>query len=358
MNRLSLFGIPLSLGLGLALLLWLLPGAPVDAALNDEFDRLDQRTPGRLGVYVKRLDDGELAEHDAERPWYLASAIKVPVAIAVLQLVQEGQLNLNDELQLRDGDRVDSTGGLVWAAAGSRYSLTTLLREMLRNSDSTAADMLIRRVGEDELNRRVQQMSPSGFGRITTLLQVRYDVYGELHEKAAGLSNRDILQIASVPPGDERLELLAEALGVERGQLKLGTLREAYERYYRRGLNSSTLPAYATLLERLVRGELLDAERQAQLFAFMGEDEYHDYRLQAGLPQGLPFIQKTGTQYRSACHMGVIRPEPVVEATVVVACVEDANQDEEAPSVLEAVGEAVYRAQQEVAQQPAEQGRS
>ena len=43
-------------------------------------------------------------------------------------------------------------------------------------------------------------------------------------------------------------------------------------------------------------------------------------RLEAGLPEDVPFIQKTGTQLERACHVGVIEPQDERRAIVVVAC--------------------------------------
>ena len=43
-------------------------------------------------------------------------------------------------------------------------------------------------------------------------------------------------------------------------------------------------------------------------------------RLEAGLPEDVPFIQKTGTQLERACHVGVIEPQDERRAIVVVTC--------------------------------------
>src|SRR5690606_12427278 len=111
--------------------------------LQERIALLDQRTPGELGVYIKHLGDGRELTHQADRYWYLASAIKALVAVVVLQRVDAGELSLDDELTLRETDKVDGAGALVWEEPGRRYSIRTLLHEMLQKSDSTAADMLI-----------------------------------------------------------------------------------------------------------------------------------------------------------------------------------------------------------------------
>ena len=60
--------------------------------MRQQVERIDQASPGSLGVYVKRLDTGETMAYGADRFWYLGSTVKVPVAIAVLQQVDAGTL--------------------------------------------------------------------------------------------------------------------------------------------------------------------------------------------------------------------------------------------------------------------------
>jgi beta-lactamase class A len=303
--------------------------------LHERIALLDQRTLGELGVYIKHLGDGRELEYQAERYWYLASAIKAPVAVVVLQRVDAGELSLDEQLTLRETDKVDGAGSLVWQEAGSRYSIKTLLEEMLQKSDSTAADMLIRKLGESELNSRVQALGIDGFGRITRVQQVRYELYGELHPEADRLSNQDLVQLAGLPR-EQRAASVARLLGSDAQALDAESLEQAYQRYYDRRLNSSTLKAYGALLEKLVRGELLSAQSTEQLFKMMGIDQYHAYRLEAGLPRTRPFIHKTGTQFRRACHMGVIDPRQK-NAIIVAACTEHIEQDE-AAQVLKQLG--------------------
>src|SRR5690606_24549760 len=134
--------------------------------------------------------------------------------------------------------------------------IAQLLQKSLQDSDSTATDMLIRRIGEDRLNDRIGAWTGGGFGRITTILQVRHDVYGALHPAARRLTNRQVLALRQAEAGEPRLAALAKMLGVSRAALGPGTFEEAFESYYRKGDNSATLEAFGKLLRRLVAGEL------------------------------------------------------------------------------------------------------
>jgi beta-lactamase class A len=315
------------------------------AALHQQISAIDAATDGNLGVYIKSLGDERSVSYAASRPWYLSSTTKVPVAIALLQKVEAGELGLEDRLTLREADYVDGAGDLLWTQPGTRFSVADLLEKMMVHSDSTATDMLIRMIGEEELNQRIQQMVPEGFGPVTTLLQVREDAYGEVHPRASMLSNLDFLALKSATPGEARMEALLAAIGVKRSAARVESLEEAFERYYQRGRNSSTLEAYGDLLEKLVAGEYLTAAHTALILEHMESITTGGDRIQAGLPDTVRFAQKTGTQVRRICNIGIVRPQLANAESnasiVVAACVEKFSSQKQAEGALRKVGEAM-----------------
>lgn len=342
----KLLALPALLGVGLAL--WAFTEQSYSdewpSTLESEIRQIDEKAPGRIGVYVKHLGDGEAMSFEADRGWYLGSAVKVPIAVAVLQSIDEGEHSLDDKMTLEAGDKVDGSGDLVWQDDGVEYSLRDLLNGMLIESDNTAANMLIRLIGEDRLNARTRKnVGSRGFERITDFTQVRRDVYGELHPDAGDLPNIELVKLASARFSQPRYDAVAAALSLKTDELNADSMEQAYERYYARNLNTSTLEAYGALLERLVEGELLSESSRDLLFKDMKIDRYDAYRLEAGLPSDVPFIQKTGTQLERACHVGVIDPlsEKQANTVIVVACAEAMDEADEAGAAFEQVGKAI-----------------
>lgn len=312
------------------------------AALRQQVERIEKATPGQLGVYVKRLDTGEVFAHQADRPWYLASSAKLPIAIAVLQEVEAGRLREDQELAVQDGDKVDGSGSVVWQDNGTRHDVQGLLRRMLMESDNTAANMLLRSAGHDVVARRARSLLGPRAGRITDFAEVRYGVYAEFHSDARKLSHEDLVRIAGAPQGPRRVQALARALGMPESQLQVRTMDEAYARFYRRGDNTAPLVDYGAMLERLVRGQLVNAEHQQQLYKDLKFDTYDAYRLEAGLPRTVRFIHKTGTQFQRACHMGVIDPQDGGRRAIIVAtCAEGLDEQKQAGRAFEALGRAI-----------------
>jgi len=310
--------------------------------LRQRLERIDGNSPGKLGVYVKRLDNGEAVGHHADQLFYLSSSVKVPIAIAVLQQVDAGQLTLGTRAVLQESDRIDGSGDVVWDRPGSSYTLDSLLTRMLGVSDNTAANMLIRAVGEDALNKTAASVLGKGFVKLTSLTDVRRDVYAELHPDARKLGNQQLLEIAAAKKGLQRVEAVRPTLGVPKSALTVTTLDEAYDRYYRRHFNTATLEGYGGMLEQLVRGKLLSAKSTESLFGYMKFGKRGDYRLEGGIPKSKMIIHKTGTQHRRACHMAVINPhQGGVKGIVVTTCASDMDDEKDAGGIFRRVGEAV-----------------
>ncbi|MBF9267224.1 serine hydrolase [Paracidovorax cattleyae] len=314
-------------------------------ALGSQVQKLERETPGQFGLYVKRLDTGETFAWQADRRWYLASSAKLPLAIAVLQEVQQGHLRLDEELRVEERDKIDGSGALVWQPVGTQHSIETLLRRMLMDSDNTAANLLIRTIGPDTFNTRAQAlMGARNVGTLTSFTQVRQEVYGELHPRAKELKPMDLVRVAAAPMGPQRVQAVARALDLKTSELQAKTMEEAYDRYYARGANTATLAGYGGMLEKLVRGQLLTPPHQQMLYKDLKFDTYDAYRLEAGLPRTVRFIHKTGTQYHRACHMGVIDPqEGGARAIVVATCAEGMDEMRQAGRLFEQIGRAITR---------------
>lgn len=305
------------------------------APLESRLEAIDQATPGSLGVYVKNLKDGSALSYQANRPWYLSSTTKVPIAVALLKKVEKGDLSLSQQLTLRKSDYVDGAGELQRTRPGTKFTVRSLLERMLVHSDSSATDMLVRLIGVSYLNAYLGE----GFGDFTTILQVRYDAFGELHPKAKNLSNTDFIEFKRAKTFEERLGMFTARLGLARDELVAPSIDEAFERYYRRGLNSASLEAYGEFLEKLVKGELLSQAHTEMMLGFMKKITTGERRLKAGLPKGVEFAQKTGTQIGRICNVGVVSPSG--DPVVVTACVEKFNDQAGAEDALKQVGEAM-----------------
>jgi beta-lactamase class A len=117
---------------------------PWQERLTTALERIDATPEGpRIGVYVRALASGESASFRAGQSWYLASTVKVPVAIAVLRGIARGDYQLDTPVTLRADDYVDGAGATNRHAVGVALPIRFLLEQMVIHSDNTASDMLI-----------------------------------------------------------------------------------------------------------------------------------------------------------------------------------------------------------------------
>ncbi len=311
-----------------------------------------------IGVYVRDLDTGVAARFQSSESWYLASTVKVPVAIAVLRGIERGQYKLDTTVTLEASDYVDGAGLTNRNPVGSALSIRYLIEQMIVYSDNTASDMLIGLVGVDALNALVAELVPQGFGRITRLAEVRRLAYGNLTPAARRLSGRELIQLNRQRSDADRMQMLSRFTGTPVAKFQLPSLEEAYDAYYASGLNSARLDAYGELLARLAEGQALGPASTDYLLRVMERVATGTHRIKAGLPPGVVFAHKTGTQRRRFCDAGIAYTPAAGADTaapttpphaghphraVVVACTRDELSLQRSELALRQIGAAVCR---------------
>ena len=122
-----------------------------------KLDQLLHTAPGTYSVCVWDAAGRQrysLHEHAVRSA---ASLIKVPLAIAVLDtIVAQAAFGLDTPIMLREADRVDGTGGVDAAPAGTSKTVRELIGHALRESDNTASNLLIELVGIERVNGWLQ----------------------------------------------------------------------------------------------------------------------------------------------------------------------------------------------------------
>jgi beta-lactamase class A len=227
---------------------------------------------------------------------------------------------------------------------GAQRTVRALIDQMIIHSDNTASDMLIDLVGLKAVNEVVQSLVPEGIGRITTLGDVRRQVYGQLTPAASRLSGVDLLAIHRERSDEARVRKMSQLLDVPVSRLRM-PLEDAYTAYYASGVNSGRLDAYGELLALLVDGRALGRPMTDYLLQVMERTATGTRRIKAGLPPDARFAHKTGTQRRRICDAGLITTPRHADAArvLVVACVRGDRSLERSEGALQQVGAALCR---------------
>lgn len=120
--------------------------------LKDQVRRAIKGYKGRAAVVIVDLDTKWRIEHDKDELIPSASIVKIPVMMAVFLASEEGKIKLDDTIELKQSDKAPGSGILKNAPAGSSYKVEDLVRFMITESDNTAANIIIDRIGINELN--------------------------------------------------------------------------------------------------------------------------------------------------------------------------------------------------------------
>jgi len=213
----------------------------------------------RFGIVVWDVTTGARASVDGDAGFPLASAFKLPLALAVLERVDAGRLTLDERVRVLPADVVTYASAVAEEYAKGRrtFSVEDLMTRMVRDSDNTAADTLYRLVGGARtVNAALRGAGIRGFA-------IRTDEAGLHRDFAAGRT------------------------------------------FARGGDNAGTPDAYATLLKELAastrpRTGPLRPSSADLLYDAMSASQTGIGRLRAGLPAKTVLLHKTGTSGRFA----------------------------------------------------------
>jgi beta-lactamase class A len=195
--------------------------------LQDQLRAVDQQLDGVLGLAVKDLSSGEEFFIHADEVMPQASSIKIAVLANLYLQVQQGKLNLGEQYIVRQEDLVPGSDIMLGLTPGvTRLTLRDLATMMIAVSDNSATNVLIGRVGMDNVNTMLE-----GLGLHSTRLR------------------RKMMDLKAAGEGRE---------------------------------NVSTPREMMTLLEIVYRGKLLNKEMTEDFFKMLGTHK------ESALLQGLP----------------------------------------------------------------------
>jgi beta-lactamase class A len=182
--------------------------------------------PGEVSLYAKNLDSGEAIGIRETEPVRTASTIKLAVMAALFDAVARGELQWSERLTITDAEKVAGAGVIESElSSGVQLPLEDVMHLMMALSDNTATNMILERFPADRVNAYLDRI---GLGSTRSLRKI-LGKNGPAGVSAAG---------------------------------KL----EKNQKY---GLGVSTPRDMVALVERMERGELVNAEASREMIAVM-----------------------------------------------------------------------------------------
>lgn len=222
-----------------------------------EVTALLDSAPGDYSVCVWNSHGGQVYGYREQVTRSAASLIKVPLALTVYALQGSTlRAKLDATVTLAESERVEGDGSFDRAPAGTSKTIRELVAHSLIESDNTASNLLIDRVGFDAVNRFLDQLG----------LQTRL--------------RRKFMDFAALAAGQD---------------------------------NTTTAREMCAIFFHMVR------QRYAELLDFLGQSVC-DHKLEAGLPPGTLLAHKVGDLPNVEHDAGIVfaSPEPYIVAALSV----------------------------------------
>ena len=266
------------------------PPATLESRVRD----LIATSGAEVAVAFRTLDGRQELLIDPDKPFHAASTMKVPVMIELFRQAHAGSLSLDDPLPIRnefhsivDGspfalDVGDDSDREVYAAIGKTMTLRQLCEAMITVSSNFAANLLIERLGVENIRRTVTAL------------------------------------------GAEGMQVLR---GVED------------QKAFDKGMNNTTTArGLLVLFDRLAHGTAVDPQSDTAMIGVLKGQKFNS-RIPAGLPPEILVAHKTGDITRICHDAGIVfAPTPYV-LVVLVRGIDDQKKSE---ALIASISKAVY----------------
>ncbi len=212
-----------------------------DRKLQEKINELvkAQQVRGVVGIYVKNLRTGKIAGFQADTLFPTASIVKVPILVGIMDKIQKGELQYNQDLEYKDSLLYAGVDILGSFKSGEKIELSKVMMLMLTMSDNTAS-----------------------------------------------------LWLQSLAGTGTRINEILDSLGLQYTRVNSRTPgREENRKQF--GWGQTTPREIATLMEKIYRGEVVSPKASERMLRVLGRN-YHDVN---GISQVPPYIfvaSKTG----------------------------------------------------------------
>ena len=233
--------------------------------------------PAILGVGLTNLESGQTFTFNGERRFPMQSVFKMLLGAAALSEIDAGRLRFTERFSLIDEQLSPPFSPISAAWPRQRdYSAKDLLEAAVSDSDNTAADVLMKRIG--------------GPGAVTAWLTTRHvpEVRVDRYERQL---QPQVYGMPSFRP-DWRTDA---AFAAARSAVPAPTRMAAMRAYMADPRDTATPRGMLEFLQMLDRRELVSPASTRMLVELMSRTPRGGNRLRAGLPKDAFLAHKPGT---------------------------------------------------------------
>lgn len=255
--------------------------------LKAQIERIIPRARGEVGVAIKHIESGTEVLVNADKMYPMASTYKVPILAEVFYQRAAGKLTLADRIEVTPADvHPGGTIALLLDGPGLQMSIHNLINLMMRVSDNSAADLLIAKVGADNVTARMKSLGLDNIRVDRSTLEMILDQEG-----------LDYATYGKLP-----MAQLRERLDTVDAQ----TAARANDRFNKTEKDVATPRQMNLLLEKIYLGQIVDRASSDEIMEFMNHSMIGQTRMPGALPEGTRVVHKTGTISGSTNDTGIV----------------------------------------------------
>jgi len=295
--------------------------------LRKQIEGVISEIEGEVGVAAKHIETGEELTINGDVYFPMASVFKVPVLVEVMAQIKEGRFTLDDEIGIQKTDQHMGSGYLSdLDVPGIILSIRNLINLMMMVSDNSATDILLTKVGAENVTNRLRSF---GLEKITvdrTCQHLIMDAIGMDYEKYKNL------------PLDETIE----AYRKERAK-NSQAFEQAPKQFTQIIKDQSSPQAMNRLLELIFKKEILDEESCDFILNIMLKCQTGERRLKGDLPRFVRVAHKTGTIGGTVNNAGIIYlPDDLGHVAITVFSKDTEDPTEDLEEVIAQIARFVY----------------
>jgi beta-lactamase class A len=295
--------------------------------LRNQIESITKGVEGEFGVAAKHIETGEAIFVNGDTYFPMASVFKVPVLVEVMAQILEGRFTLEDEVSIQKNDQHLGSGYLSdLDAPGIKLSIKNLINLMMMISDNSATDILLTKVGAENVNNRLLSY---GLEKITvdrTCQHLIMDAIGMDYEKYKGLPFDDVIK-------GYRKERRENPEAFEQASANFSQVIK----------DQSSPKAMNRLLELIFKKEILDEESCDTIISVMLKCQTGERRLKGDLPRNVRIAHKTGTIGGTVNNVGIIYlPDDLGHVAITVFTKDTEEETQDIEDIIAQISRYVY----------------
>jgi beta-lactamase class A len=287
---------------------------PALTRLEQQIEYVSHATDGIVGVSAVHLETGRTVSLRGSEAFPMASAFKLPVAVQVLSMVDDGRLTLDKMVSLAPSDLHPGSGKLteLFFHPGVSLSILNLMELALVISDNTAADLLLREAGGPAgVTARMRALGLTGIRVDRSTAMLISDWQGAKNLPPESQWNRELW--------DKLYDAVPQSEHMRARRAEMADPRD-----------TATPDDMTRLLARLWKRELLTSQSAAILLDIMDRCETGKSRIKGLLPEGTDVAHKTGSLGGVANDIGFIKLPGDAGHVAISVFTKASNKPEEA----------------------------